>query len=470
MNFLELFSDEHRERFLAAGAVSGVERGGYLIRRGEPGGDVYLLEEGTLEVVDTRTTPEVILAVLEPGAVVGEMSFLDDAPRSADVRASSMVKVRRWVQADLQAILDRDASLAAEFYKSVASMAAHRNRRITSNAVSGALTSVAGSSSTGVGRVRQEAKAVADQVKEGLLAADTALRFNASDPLARQQVRLVMDRFQDQVRELFLAHSDSEVAKEGARLLRREVHPYLVRSSLAERCIRRSLGHAGTAEVLAHIFVDSAAGDGLVGELLDRWFLDRPMFRALKDVRLPFVKAVLPRLPTYRKRHVLLINAGTGSIVALLNPALAQPPTVFTVMDQSRDALVFVDSGITVRPRSVELRTVQENLAAFARGRSTQKLSRQDAVLMHGLLEYLPDRLVVSMLRHIREYLTDEGVVVISTVGPSEDHSLLDRLLSWPTVRRTGDHLAVLFGAAGFAVADAPALPEPQLLFVLTPR
>lgn len=468
MNFLDLFSDPHREVFMAAGQVGVLEENEYLIRRGEPGGDVYLLEEGTLDVVDTRTTPEVILAVLEKGAVVGEMSFLDDAPRSADVRASSAVRYRRWAQADLKEQLNRNLGLSSDFYRAVASMASLRNRRITSHAVRGAISSVHGGGG-GLNGVRQEAKAVADQVKEGLLTLDTALRFNPGDAIARQQMRVTMDRFQEQVRELFLAHPDPDVALEGARILRREVHPYLVRSSLAERCVRRSLGHAGTAEVLAHIFVDAAAGDGLAGELLDRWFLDRPMFRALKNNRAPLVKMLVPLLPTHRKRHILLINAGTGSLVASINPQIATIPSVVTVMDQSRDALVFVDSGMTVRPRSVELRTMQENLGAFARGRSSQKISRQDAVILHGLLEYLPDRLVVSMFRHIRSLLSAEGVVLVAALGPSDDSALLDRLLDWPTIRRTKDHLVVLMEAAGFHMEQSLELQEPQQVFALRP-
>ena len=64
MNFLESFSAEQRSVFLGAAETLTLDRGEYLLRRGEPGGDIYQLEEGALEVVDTRSTPEVIVATL----------------------------------------------------------------------------------------------------------------------------------------------------------------------------------------------------------------------------------------------------------------------------------------------------------------------------------------------------------------------------------------------------------------------
>ena len=85
MSFFAPFSEHEKDLFRTASSLMELPRGNYLMRRGEPGGDVFLVEEGSLEVVDRRATPEVILAVLRPGAVVGEMAYLEDTPRSAEL-------------------------------------------------------------------------------------------------------------------------------------------------------------------------------------------------------------------------------------------------------------------------------------------------------------------------------------------------------------------------------------------------
>ena len=65
-----------------------VDQNGTLFAAGAPGDGCYRLEEGLLKV--TMVSPargERILAILGPGALVGELSMLDGAPRSASVAA-----------------------------------------------------------------------------------------------------------------------------------------------------------------------------------------------------------------------------------------------------------------------------------------------------------------------------------------------------------------------------------------------
>ena len=65
-----------------------IKAGRVLFSAGEVGNGCYLLEEGLLKVtLGESGKSERILAVLVPGSVVGELSVIDDAPRSATVTA-----------------------------------------------------------------------------------------------------------------------------------------------------------------------------------------------------------------------------------------------------------------------------------------------------------------------------------------------------------------------------------------------
>lgn len=75
--------------------------GDIIMRHGETSQDLWILLEGKCEVIKPRpelpASPghELVLAVLDPYAIFGEMSFFHRAPHSANVRAKTPVKLLR---------------------------------------------------------------------------------------------------------------------------------------------------------------------------------------------------------------------------------------------------------------------------------------------------------------------------------------------------------------------------------------
>src|ERR1700721_4645189 len=70
-----------------SGAVQrNVSAGTVILHEGSTTGHLFVLIEGKLEVVKGDT---VVASIVEPGAVVGEMSVLLDQPHTATVRAAS---------------------------------------------------------------------------------------------------------------------------------------------------------------------------------------------------------------------------------------------------------------------------------------------------------------------------------------------------------------------------------------------
>ena len=68
-----------------------LEPGEILVREGDPGGDLYVLETGKLIVERDGVD---IAEITEPGALIGEMSVLLGIESSATVRADKAVAVR----------------------------------------------------------------------------------------------------------------------------------------------------------------------------------------------------------------------------------------------------------------------------------------------------------------------------------------------------------------------------------------
>ncbi len=75
------------QRHLAADAV--------LFLAGDPGDGFYRLDEGLLKIsIESASGAERILAILGPGAIVGDLSIIDGKPRSATVTALRDCKLR----------------------------------------------------------------------------------------------------------------------------------------------------------------------------------------------------------------------------------------------------------------------------------------------------------------------------------------------------------------------------------------
>ncbi|MFT7517881.1 MAG: extracellular factor (EF) 3-hydroxypalmitic acid methyl ester biosynthesis protein [Kiritimatiellia bacterium] len=468
MQLLDLFDEQHRTLFESAGEPFELPAGGYMLRRGEPGGDIFLLEEGKLEVVDTRSTLSAILAVLQPGSIVGEIAFLDDSPRSADVRAQTDVRAVRWAKNDVLQLLSRHPTMAGVFYQAIARTTALRMRSL-SQAATTSHNKREASDTIGLEQLATSTQDIANRAKESMLEAESVLRHDPGQQLALRSLDDGLDTLQMDLSTLFEEITTPAAAAQATRNLTRELHPYLTRSALAERCASRSAGVSGAAEVMAHVLVDTPGGDGLLGELIDRWLLDRPTLVGLRAAQRHLAGLTAKHLPVHRNRHVMQLNAGTGSLVAALNHHLALSPTILTVVDQSRDVLAFLDAGMTLRPRQVHLQTAQENLAQLALGRSKHHFPKQDVIIVHSLLEYMPDRIALSMLKVVRNLLNDEGTVVFSALMPSEDQTLLDRLLSWPTVRRSATRLERLVERADLVIRDRVHDPTPVMVYAASP-
>lgn len=70
-----------------------VEDGTYLAREGEPGGDLFIIVTGTVEIVKSGPNGERIIRHAERGEAIGEFAVLANMARSASLRAAGYAEV-----------------------------------------------------------------------------------------------------------------------------------------------------------------------------------------------------------------------------------------------------------------------------------------------------------------------------------------------------------------------------------------
>ncbi|MCG8418183.1 MAG: cyclic nucleotide-binding domain-containing protein [Proteobacteria bacterium] len=115
---IEVFADlpsSHLREIAEIGSEEQFRGGEHIFSEGDAGDKFYLILDGAIRI--SRTVPgmgEEALAVLRPGTYFGEMSLVDEAPRSADAIVHERCRLFVITRRDLQDLLFVDRDLAYE--------------------------------------------------------------------------------------------------------------------------------------------------------------------------------------------------------------------------------------------------------------------------------------------------------------------------------------------------------------------
>jgi len=101
------------------------KKGEVVVQRGKRADGVYLLLAGTVRV---QIPSQRAARAMGPGEICGEMSFLEDAPASAQVVADGDVEALFLGRNTLQTLFELFPHLGSRFYRSLATNLSRRLR------------------------------------------------------------------------------------------------------------------------------------------------------------------------------------------------------------------------------------------------------------------------------------------------------------------------------------------------------
>jgi CRP/FNR family transcriptional regulator, cyclic AMP receptor protein len=106
-----------------------IRAGDLIIKQGEPDRTMYLLGQGSLQVFVAGGTPgSTRIAILRPGAVVGEPGLFGDSQRMANVEAMTNCVVFALRGPRFEELASRMPALALELLRAAGSLMAIRMR------------------------------------------------------------------------------------------------------------------------------------------------------------------------------------------------------------------------------------------------------------------------------------------------------------------------------------------------------
>jgi CRP/FNR family transcriptional regulator, cyclic AMP receptor protein len=122
------FTDEERERVEQLGEMRHIPEGEYLIHAGDTDSTLFAVEGGHLDIIVVREGNPVTVATVGAGDVLGEVSFIDDSPRTVSVTAGEATIVRAWNRRTLSEALAFEPQLLAKFSVAMCELLVERLR------------------------------------------------------------------------------------------------------------------------------------------------------------------------------------------------------------------------------------------------------------------------------------------------------------------------------------------------------
>ncbi len=114
----EEFDDIELEQVSKIMIREELKAGQAVFEEGDVGDRMYIIVEGSVDIVkSSEKGPGQVLVTLKGGDYFGEMSLIDDAPRSASALAAEDSVIFSIKKKDLSLLLDRESSIAAKVYK-----------------------------------------------------------------------------------------------------------------------------------------------------------------------------------------------------------------------------------------------------------------------------------------------------------------------------------------------------------------
>lgn len=138
------FTAEELDEFIELCDDTLAAAGETIVRQDERGDCMYVLVDGTAQVVHHSGGRDIHLATMEGGDFFGELALVDDGPRSADVQASSECRLLKINQGVISAVAGVYPTAAFKFLIAIGRIMVGRLRKSNQRYVDSLLFPLAG--------------------------------------------------------------------------------------------------------------------------------------------------------------------------------------------------------------------------------------------------------------------------------------------------------------------------------------
>lgn len=425
-----------------------------LIEEGTSIASMYIVTEGLFGVF-LRTAGNKKIGIAGPGAVVGEMSFIENQTTSASLVAMETSTLLEIPRTKLTAKMASDPEFAADFYRAIAVTLSQRLRAVSQ--VNFSRSAEQPGLDTYDNPHWHDALNQINQFKRLLVGADhESIKSDSVSEETYQRIVAQAITLQSVLNDLLGEGSPlSQYMKEQlGTQLQTELLPFILMTSTIERCYSKPRGYAGDYFTIEKIYVNEPDGAGRIGAVVDRLFLELPAAYAVRNRRALLAEEINATIVQKESGPARILSLACGparEIADVFGQLKDRTKLVATLLDLDLQALAFVGDWRDKAGLKNRVHLLNQNLISLALGRATLQIQPQDLVYSIGLIDYFDDKMVVKLLDFIYSVLAPGGRVILGNFHPrNPTRALMDYLLEWRLIHRTEADMDRLFQASLF--------------------
>ncbi|HKE60033.1 MAG TPA: class I SAM-dependent methyltransferase family protein [Pyrinomonadaceae bacterium] len=248
--------------------------------------------------------------------------------------------------------------------------------------------------------------------------------------------------------------------------VRRDLLPYLLLTSAAERWYSKPRGYAGDFLAIEHIYQNQPAGHGRIGPVLDRCFLNLPAAIAVRNRRALLaeeINEVIAKKEGETARITSLACGPAAEIFDVFGNLENAASLVATLIDIDHQALSFVGDRRDSAGLRRQIKLINANLISLVTGQDQIDLRDQDLIYSIGLIDYFSDKFVIKLLNYIHAALRPGGKVILGNFHPrNPSRSMMEHLFDWRLIHRTEADMDRLFLSSAFGQSSSKIRFEEQ--------
>jgi len=412
-----------------------------------------VLIEGVMSVYHPEQ-PDLPIASVGPGQVIGELSFIEYRPASASVKAVERCMLLMIPFELVRQKSDRDTHFRAALNGVLLRIVSNRLRLLTGKI--GALPNGPATRET----VYPEALALAlEDFKTAVFKtreAETRRQEDTFRKCAEQTARSYAALIYELQQHLGEAAPGGPQEKDALGYkLQQELAPYMLMSDFLKRSYTKPRGYAGDFLTIANAYDNIAIGNGRTGELIDYLTLESPAVKAVKNRRKLLTEEIKNTLAAANGQpvHITVFACGPARELFDVYAELEDPSLlVTTLIDIDLQALSYVaDKKENFRKASLPMELHRENLIYLALGRRKLQLPPQDLIYSIGLIDYFNDQLVVKLSNYAHQLLRPGGRVIFGNFHPQNPQkAFMDHIIDWKLIHRDEADMDRLFQTSTF--------------------
>ena len=441
---------EDRERLTEVADEVPVSEGQVLIEEGQDLSVLFLIVKGLFGVRMNRGGVAIEVAVLGPGQIAGELSFVSLEPASATVVALEDGAVLRFDLNRIQKMQEDMPGIGARLFHSFALVLARRvrvaNARVFSaDVVDDKLLST-------LPTPQPASRELPAEIVDAMAALQVRLHPLASATEERPEARLQVAEACDALLSALAQDEDAppdELVARGAAI-RLEANRFLMRSMLLRVCQETSIANH---QVLEAIVQDAPISQDPLGRLIDHWFLQLPVVRAIRQSA-RFAAAHIKRAhnPSVMQWRATSYASSSAPELFAAAEVLDLPANLRAVcIDENLADLAEAGHRAESLGLQKQFTFVRGNVQLQKGLRSQVKLVPQDFIFHRLLIPAIDDEAWIDILNEFHGLLVDGGALLIGQFHPDRRSELLLRyILGSPIASRTVSELGVLAGRSAF--------------------